>query len=262
MAEDRASHGKVAAEDSPEKMSLGEHLDELRRRIVLAVIGLGVGVGVSLIFTKQIIQIVKAPYVRAMTENGFPTNLAILDATEALSIYLQVGIYTGIVIASPWIFYQIWKFVSAGLREKEKRYVMMAVPFSAGLFISGAVFFMVVVSYPLLTYFIGFSKWLGLNPVVTFSNHVSFMLMMMVLFGLSYQTPLVMLLLARVGIVNYEWFKKYRRHIIVAIFIFAAMVTGPTGVDQIALAVPMCLLYELGLVLIRVLIKNNTAETE
>lgn len=241
-------------------MTLGEHLEELRRRIIHALLGLAAGLAAALAAGNYLVEAVKYPYVRAMHALGRDAELIVLHAAEGFIIYVKVALVAGIVLSSPWIFYQLWMFVSAGLYDRERRFVLPAVATSAVLFLAGAAFFLLGLAVPVLTFFIGFSDWLGLRADITFSNHVSMMLSLMLVFGLAFQTPLVVLLLAKMGIVRREQLTKYRRHVIVAMFILAALATSPSPIDQVAMALPMWLLYELGIVLVRIFVKEDSTE--
>lgn len=236
---------------SPEsrRMTLGEHLEDLRRRLIYAIIGLVVGMGISLFFGQQIIEVLKGPYVKVMEEFGLKPDLAVLDWTSSFTTYLKVSLICGLVVAAPWIFYQLWMFVSAGLYPRERRYVLFAVPFSAGLFVCGAAFFLFVMAPYVLRFLLGFTAWLGLTPVITLQSHIGFMTGMMLIFAVAFQTPLLVLLLVKIGAVPLKTFNKYRKHVIVAILIIAAIVTPPDPFSQIALALPLWLLYELGILL-------------
>lgn len=244
------------------RMSLGEHLEELRWRIIYSLGGIVVATAAALYFAPDVIEMLKRPYVAVMRGYGMRPELAVLDVTAGFAIYLKVAVYAGIVVASPWVFYQVWAFVSAGLHAREKRYVLLAVPLSAGLFVGGAVFFLLVISRPVLYFFLGVSRWLGVTPVITFDNHINFMMGLMVIFGLGFQTPLVVLLLGLMGLVTTRQLNRYRRHVIVAMFIVAAVCTSPSPVDQIALAVPMWLLYELGVLLVYLLTRKRRDQAE
>ena len=244
-------------------MSLGDHLEELRRRIIYALIGLVVGVAAALCFAPYVIAALKRPYVAVMQRYpDLKPDLTALALTTAFTMYMKVALYAGLVVASPWVFYQLWMFVSAGLYSKEKRYVVLAVPFSAALFVGGAVFFLAIVSEPVLHFLIGLSIWLDLVPMITFENYIHFMTGMMVVFGLCFQTPLVILLLGAIGVVTTKTLNRYRRHVIVAIFILAAVFTSPSPVDQIAMAIPMWLLYELGVLLLYLLSRKKKQHAE
>jgi len=237
-------------------MSLSEHLEELRRRIIYALIGLGVALVVGLVFGKSLVALVRLPYELAM---GKDANLAVLSVTSGLVIYLKVSLIAAVVLAAPWVFYQLWMFVAAGLYPRERRYVLLAVPLSAGLFVCGALFFLLVVAVPVLKFFILFSKWMHLELVVTFANHVSMMVNMMVVFGLGFQTPLAVLLLAKMGIVTLPGLIRRRKHVIVAALIVAMLTTPPDPFSQLSLAIPMWLLYELGVLLVYLFVKTPAA---
>lgn len=231
------------------RMTLGEHLEDLRRRLIYAIIGLVIGMGISLFFGQQIIEVLKDPYVKVMEEFGLKPDLAVLDWTSSFTTYLKVSLICGVVVAAPWIFYQLWMFVSAGLYPRERRYVLFAVPFSAGLFVCGAAFFLFVMAPYVLRFLMGFTAWMGLTPVITLQSHIGFMTGMMLIFAVAFQTPLLVLLLVKMGAVSLKTFNKYRKHVIVAILIIAAIVTPPDPFSQIALALPLWLLYELGILL-------------
>ena len=140
-------------------------------------------------------------------------------------------------------------FIAAGLYAKERRYVLYSVPFSAMLFVGGAMFFLFVGSLPLMRFFVGFNRWLGVRPVIMLKDHISFMTRLMLVFGLAFETPLAVVVLAKAGLVTANTFSRYRKHVVVCILIFAAIVTSPSPIDQVALALPMYLLFELGVLL-------------
>jgi len=236
-------------QNDEKRMSLGDHLEELRRRIIYSLIGLVAATGIALIFGRQIIETLKEPYAKVMSEAGIEADLAVLAVPAAFTTYLRVCLYAGIILASPWIFYQLWTFISAGLYRHEKRYVIFAVPMSAGLFVCGAAFFLAVVSAPAMRFFIGFSTYLGLRPVITLPHYISFVGRLMLAFGLAFQTPLAVLVLVKMRLVSLKTLNHYRRHVIVVILLLAAMLTPPDIFSQLALGVPMWLLYELGILL-------------
>jgi len=160
----------------------------------------------------------------------------------------------GLVLASPWVIYQLWMFVAAGLYLKERRLILYSVPFSALLFLGGAAFFLFVASVPLLTFMVRFNQWLGLRHVIMLNDYIGFIGWTMFVFGLAFQLPLVVLVLSWVGLISLGQLNHYRRHVIVGVLVFAAVVTSPSPVDQIVLAVPMWMLYELGVLLSYLLI--------
>jgi sec-independent protein translocase protein TatC len=227
-------------------MSLGDHLEELRIRILLALAGLAVGVVVSLFFGKWIIAFIQRPYVEAL---GKEAHLQTLGPTQGFVSYVKIATISGLILTSPWVFYHLWMFVAAGLYPHERRYVRISVPFSAALFVAGAMFFIFAIAEFGLRFLTGVDKWIGLESNWTFPKYVSFITSLMLVFGIAFQTPLAIILLTKTGLVSIEALKRSRKYVVLVIVIVAAMATPPDVYSQIALAVPLYLLYELGILL-------------
>ena len=181
---------------------------------------------------------------------GPQPSLKTFNIQEALMVYLKVCVVTGLVLGSPWIFYQIWAFIAAGLYPHEKKLVNVYLPFSIGLFVGGVIFCQFIVIPRAVEALLWFNKWLGFEPELRLTEWLSFAIMVPVVFGLSFQTPLVMMFLDRIGVGSIEIYRKFRR---VAWFVMAivAAVLTPTIDPQTLLLmwVPMCLFYEIGILL-------------
>ena len=235
------------------KMTLIDHLEELRNRLIKSALAVVIGMVASLFFAKHLFTLLKSPYVRAMKELGKdPEKLNFISTkpTETFILYMKITLVFGLILAAPWVFYQIWQFISAGLYKKERKITLTAVPFCAGLFITGAMFYLFIVSIPMMKFFIGFNDWIGTNFMPKLDEHINMVLSMMIIFGLGFQLPVVIIVLGKFGIVKHETLKKYRRHVIVGIFIFAALATSPSPLDQVLLAIPLYLLYEVGVFMV------------
>jgi len=227
-------------------MSLGDHLEELRARILLALLGLIVGTIAGLIFGKQIMGFVLAPYNRIAPN----TPLVVLGIPDAFVAYFKISMMAGIILMSPWIFYQLWAFVAAGLYRHERAYVYRSLPFSVFLFVAGAMFFLLAVAPLSLKFFIGFGQWLGVESNWTLEKYISFITVLMLVFGLAFQMPIAIYILNRTGLVSIESFKKSRRFVLLGTFIIAAVATpGPDVISQIALATPLYGLFEIGILI-------------
>jgi len=325
------------AEIEAATMTLGEHLEELRKRLIWALLGLLVTTIVTVIFAKQLLlNQLNAPYFAvarklnremaekiadqirtrrqklkispkelaeavgisekrlALIESGrskSPPHESMLEpieeelkltdneltslarqvmetkfiAVKAISpflTYFKVALLGGLILASPWVFYQLWMFVAAGLYRSERRIVHMGLPFSVVLFVAGAVFFLKIVAYAMLLFFLKFARWLNVAPYITLQNHIGLMVRMMVVFGLAFQMPLVVFILGKIGLVSVKTLSRYRRHVIVAMLIVAAVFTSPSPVDQILLAIPMWLLYELGVLMVWMSERRRAQEEE
>ena len=249
-------------------MSLGDHLEELRMRLIYALLGLGLGLVICLIFGKYIIAFIQQPYdevrnkfmisdvndpnLAALLEKAGLDNynhLRTLGPTQGITSYIKISLIAGLLVSCPWVFYHLWMFVAAGLFPHERRYIQIATPFSALLFITGALFFMLVVAKISLEFLMKVDRWLGLQSMWTFAYYVTFVCMLMLVFGVAFQTPLAVFFLNKMGLVSIAALKRSRKFTILAIVIIAAMATPPDVVSQVTLAIPLYLLFELGIVL-------------
>lgn len=177
-----------------------------------------------------------------------PRELTALSAQEGFVIYFKVSLIAGVVIASPWVFFQIWSFIAAGLYPNEKRYVHLYLPISVGLFVIGVILCQFMVMPKAVSALLWFNEFLGVTPDLRLSEWLSLAIMLPVVFGLSFQTPLVMLFLERIGIMTADTFRGYRKAAIMIMAIFAAVITPtPDAITMCYLWIPMCLLYELGI---------------
>jgi len=225
-------------------MSLGDHLEELRARLILAIIGLVIGAVICLCFGPRIIAFMKAPYTKLSEES-----LVTLGPADAFVAYMKISLVAGLILTSPWVFYQLWMFVAAGLYPKEKRYVYVAVPFSVSLFVTGAMFFLFVVAPISLRFFLKFGDIIGVAPNWTLQKYVSFITMLMLVFGIGFQTPIAIFILNRTGLVSIRALRRSRKYVLLGIFVVAAMTTPPDVISQVTLAIPLYFLFELGILL-------------
>jgi sec-independent protein translocase protein TatC len=179
-----------------------------------------------------------------------PPALTTLSVQEAFVVYFKVAIMTGFVLGSPWIFYQIWMFVAAGLYPHEKKYVNIFLPFSLALFLAGVLLCEWFVMTKAVEALLWFNEWLGFSPDLRLNEWLGFAIFMPLVFGISFQTPLVMLFVQRVGIMNVEVFRSKRRIAWFLLAVFAAVITPSTDpISMMLLWLPMSLLYELGIAL-------------
>ena len=183
---------------------------------------------------------------------GRPPSLVSLTVTEPFMTYFKVSMYCGAILASPWIFYQLWMFVAAGLYPQEKKHVYLYLPLSLGLFLGG-VALCEFVALPLgVHYLLSFNAWLAVEPELRLSDWLSFAVMMPLAFGAAFQTPLVMLFLERAGIVDVEVYTKNRRMAVFVLAVVAALLAAaPDALNMLMLALPLWGLYEFGILLCR-----------
>ncbi len=239
-------------------MSLGEHLEELRMRLLYALAGLVICAVIGFIFGPKIIAFIERPYISVM---GDEARLQTLAPADGFVSYVKIALVTGLVFSSPWVFYHLWMFVAAGLYPNEKRYVYLAAPFSAALFVGGTLFFILVVAPLTLNFLVKFNqKMLGVNSQFTFQNYISFITHLMLVFGLAFQTPTAIFFLNKTGLVSLAALRRSRKFVLLGVFVVAAMVTPPDVVSQVTLAVPLYLLFELGILLSYLLSRKRKSQ--
>jgi len=181
-----------------------------------------------------------------------------LNAHEAFTIYIKAALLVGAVLASPWIFYQVWKFVAAGLYWHERKFVYLFLPFSLGLFLAGVFAAFFLVFEPVLQFLLAFNSWLNIDPDPRISEWLNFVLILPLGFGITFQLPLVMLFLERIGVFTVQSYLSKWRIAVVVIFVIAMLFTPPDPWSMIAMALPLSGLY-FGGVLLCVLLPRRRA---
>lgn len=292
------------------RMSIGEHLEELRWRLIIALLGFVVAAAGCLWFGKDVMSIFCAPLVHTLQKYDLSPQLHSEELPDVFMSYIEISLISAGAIASPWIVYHLWQFVAAGLYPQERKYITRYVPLSLALLISGMLFVYFLVLPWTLEFFVAFSTgvplpgskspvvhvasttqrsivnslegdpaepeagqiWFDKNQhrlkifiggevkVITFSaenliateynlpEYIDLVVGMLITFGLSFQMPLVVMALARVGIVPIATLKSFRKYVYFFMSILAAAITpGDVITATIALLIPLCLLYELGI---------------
>ena len=168
-----------------------------------------------------------------------------------MTIFFMVCVITGLVIASPWVFYQAWAFVAAGLYRHEQHYVKKFLPMSLGLFLTGVFLCFFGVLPITLSFLLEFNVWLGVEPTLRLADWMSFATMLPLVFGVCFQTPLIMLFVERIGALTADDFRAKRKVAILVMVIAGAVLTpGQDPFSMCLLAAPMIVLYEVGIILI------------
>ncbi len=189
-----------------------------------------------------------------------PVTLAVQEAFT--TIYLKVSFIAGLVFASPWVIYQIWLFVAAGLYPHERKYVYIYLPISIFLFLGGALFCFYAVFPFVLNFLLSFNKLLGVNPQIRLSEWISFAVTLPVMFGLSFQLPLVMLFMERISIFTINDYHEKRRMAILIIAIISMLMTPADPMSMVLMMMPLILLYELGIVMCKFFPSANASPFE
>ncbi|WP_312513784.1 twin-arginine translocase subunit TatC [Massilia sp.] len=221
------------------------HLVELRDRLVKASIGIAIVCAALMLWPgpSQIYDLLAEPMIASMPKGST------MIATGVISPFLvpmKVTLLLSFIVALPWVFYQAWAFVAPGLYAHEKRLVLPLVISSSLLFIGGVAFCYFFV-FGRVFHFIGEFAPTSIAVMPDIENYLDFVMSMCLAFGASFEVPVVVVILVRMGIVSIEKLREIRSYVIVGAFVIAAIVTPPDVVSQLALAIPMWLLYELGL---------------
>ncbi|HEX5037023.1 MAG TPA: twin-arginine translocase subunit TatC [bacterium] len=239
---------------SPEaldKQSLVQHLTELRKRLIYASASLLAGMLACLYFSKDIFRFLQKPLLSVL-----PPGSAFIATSplEALVTYLQVALLAGTFLSSPVVLYQFWSFVAPALYKKEKSLAVGFVSFATFFFVGGALFGYYGIFPVGFKFFVSALEGTGIQFLPQMKDYLSFISRMLLTFGFIFEMPLVIVLLARVGIVRREMLSKARRYVLVAVFLVAGVLTpGPDVLSQFLLAVPLLILYELSVLAVRLM---------
>jgi sec-independent protein translocase protein TatC len=234
------------AKSVDDKMPFLEHLGELRTRIVRALAALLVGTVIALPFSEKIVDFLARP----ITKLGY--KLVFTAPAEAFWVQMKVGLIVGLFIAAPGILYQVWAFIAPGLHEHEKKYAGPFVVIGSLLFILGGAFSLFVVTPYAIAFLLSYARE-SLTPMITLENHIDFLLKFTLAFGAVFELPLAITLLARMGLVTAKQLSKNRKYAILGAFIAGAILTPtPDAFNQMLMAGPLIILYEVGIVSARI----------
>ena len=236
----------TAAAEEPdhelEKMSFLDHLEELRKRLLISFIAVFVSFLICWNFAEQIFEKLQLPLAQYLPPGD---SLAYTRLTAPFFLYMKVAFFAGLFLAAPVILWQIWQFISPGLYRKEKRYALPFIIFGALFFIAGGYFGYRYLLPSTCAFFVETGK--NFKQVVTVDDYFSFASLIILAAGIVFETPIFVFFLARIGIVTPAFLLQKFKYAVVFAFIFAAVITPtPDMVTQLALAIPMILLYLLG----------------
>lgn len=219
------------------RMTLVEHLDELRRRILICLAAVFIATCIAFWKIKEVVAYLVRPV----------GHVVFLSPVEAFMAYLKLAFFAGLFASSPIILFQVWRFVSAGLSENERKIALFYFPFSIALFLFGAGFAFFFVIPWALKFLINFAGPEVL-PMLSISKYISFVVALVLMFGLVFELPVAIVLLAKLGVVTPVILRKNRKYAILLIFIIAAVLTPtPDAFTQLLMAIPLVFLYELSI---------------
>lgn len=229
-----------------DKMSFMEHLGELRTRIVRSLIALLVGLVVTFPLSQRIVDWLAQPI------QATGNNLVFLAVTEAFWVQMKVALLTGLFLASPAILWQVWAFISPGLYGHEKKYAAPFVIVGSLLFVAGGAFSLKIVSPYAVQFLLSFSRP-GLTPMISIGSYIDFLLKFTLAFALVFELPLAITLAARLGLVTPKALARNRKYAVLGAFVASAVLTPtPDAFNQMLMAGPLILLYEIGIISARI----------
>ena len=236
--------------------TLISHLIELRQRLLKSVVAVLIAFVPCAIYANQLFTLVATPLIEKMPQG------ASLIATSLVAPFMapfKLALFVALFVAMPYVLYQVWAFVAPGLYKREKRFAVPLVVSSIVLFYGGVAFAYFVV-FPLMFAFLTTTAPVGVQVMTDMTNYLDFVLLLFFAFGIAFEVPVAVVLLAATGLVRIETMTKNRGYVILGIFIIAAFLTPPDALSQTFMAGPMYLLYELGIVLSRILLKEKLAQ--
>ncbi len=234
--------------DEDDKQPFLSHLEELRKRLIACAIAMGIGFVVCYAFRERLFLILASP-LKGVLQTG--DKLIYTHLLAAFLTYLKTAAVAGVLLAAPYLFYQLWMFIAPGLYQHEKKYVIPFVIYSTLLFVGGALFGYFIV-FPL-----GFRFFLSFNndyiqALPSINEYFSFAIRLLFCFGIAFELPVVIYFLSKIGIVTPELLRKKRKYAVLLMFVVGAILTPPDVVSQVMLAAPLILLYEIGIIVAKI----------
>ena len=229
-------------------MSLTEHLGELQDRLVKCFLGILIFFILGTIFTKEIIEFIKMPLVAVL-----PSGANALHFTGPMDVFMvgmKLSFLVSVIASCPVWIYHFWRFVEPALYENERKWILPFIFASSGLFLSGVIFCYAFVFPMTLTFMIGLGSEVA-TSIITINDYVSLLMFLIFSFGLVFQTPLVLIMLALLDLVEVAVLANNRRIVFIVCLVVAAVITPPDPISQISLAVPMYIMFEASILIIK-----------
>ena len=240
------------------ELPLTQHLKELRRRLTIAALTTVAATALAFVFYKQIIQLLIRPANDLTAATGGEGGLVFVEVTEMVAVTVKVSLMSGLALAFPVILYQVVMFAAPGLTTRERRYLFTCLPLVVAAFMAGVAFGYFVLIPPAINFLLSWGSDIA-TPMIRIGNYVNVMVMLLFWMGVVFETPLVMFILARLGIVSWRGFARWRRYWVVVAFVMGALIT-PTldPVNQTLVALPLIVLYEVGIWLARLATRGRS----
>ena len=243
--------------DGGKVMSLFDHLGELRSVFVKSALFVLLLFFVSLGFAEHLIDFLKQPLLDALPETA-TNDLYFTGLLDVFLASIKVSFLTAIVGGSPVWLYQFWSFFKPGLYPSERKYIFPFIVASVGLFLTGVSFCFFIILPMAINFLLALGQDVGI-PIITINDYLSFVMVLIFGFGLVFETPLILVLLAMLDLITAEMLQEYRRFVLIVIMVMGALLTPPDPISQLAMAVPVYFMYEISIVIIRIIKRPKKA---
>ena len=258
---------KTKINNDDQESGFVSHLTELRKRLIHSFIFLFVFFICCYFFSEQIYGFLVEPFAKAVKDDGAERRLIFTALQETFLTYLKVSFFTAFFVTCPFILMQIWKFIAPGLYKHEKLAILPYLVLTPILFFLGGMLVYYLIMPLAIKFFLSFESTglttnLPIQLEAKVNEYLSLVMKLIFAFGISFQLPVVLSLLARVGIVDSDFLKKRRKYVIVIIFAAAALLTPPDPITQIGLAIPLLILYELSIFSVKFIEKKNLENSD
>lgn len=242
-------------------MSFFEHLVELRKRIISSLGAIGIGMIVGFFVARRFISFITQPMLQALRANHIDPNLYYTNPAGYISLVITLSVYLGIVIAMPWVLYQIWLFVAPGLYKHERRAVASFVISAMALFLCGLVFGYYVMLPRVLTYIVGFANEGPIKPLINVNEYFELIVVVLVGLGVIFEMPVVVFILSMFGFVTPKFLLKNFRYAMLLITVAAAIITPtPDATTMLVFMAPMVALYFVSVLVAYLVIRRKRAK--
>lgn len=232
---------------NPKKLTVTEHLEELRNRLFICAIFFIGALFVGFYCAKPIIR-----FIQYREEQAKEITLNAFSVVDPLTVYLEVTFLVALVITSPIILYQLWAFITPGLHENERKATLKYIPYSFVLFIIGISFSYFVLFPFVMKFMMALSDDLGIQQTIGINEYFSFLFKLVIPFGFLFQLPVIVLFLSRLGILDPKWMVKFRKYSYFVLFVIAVLLAPPDIVSYIIISVPLFILYEISIYIARI----------
>lgn len=244
-SEGMAENEEIASLENDDEMSIIDHLTELRRRLIRCVVAVLLGGCITYVFDEEIMQFLLAPAGK----------LYFMHPGEAFFSYAKVVLFSGFLLATPVVFYEIWRFFVPAFTRRERMVLGIMVPSSILLFYAGLAFSFFLIVPIGIKFFMGMGSE-DLSPLFSIEKYLDFIITFLLPFGLAFELPLVIIIMAAIGLVTSQQLKKYFRYVFFVSFIIGALLTPPDIISQITLALPLTALYGLSYLVVRFILRK------